>query len=240
VQEFHWLALSKVLQASADEMHGHEYPRLVVDDASARTRDKILFHLKKRGPQTASVLARRLGVTPMAVRQHIYGLSEDGLVDYDDERHRVGRPRRVWKLAPAAQAEFPDSHADLTVELIDAMQNAFGVEGLDRLIVERTREQLERYRAQMPPRGASIQKKIAALAKIRRNEGYMAEWSKQRDGSFLLVENHCPICAAAQVCQTLCRDELTLIRSLLGKSTRVEREEHILAGARRCAYRIID
>ena len=108
----------------------------------------------------------------------------------------------------------------------------------DRLIVERTRAQLKRYKAQMPPKDAPIQKKVAALAKIRRDEGYMAEWSKERDGTFLLVENHCPICAAAQVCQALCRDELTLIRSLLGRSTRVEREEHILVGARRCAYRI--
>ncbi len=134
----------------------------------------------------------------MAVRQHIYALSEDGLVDYDDERHRVGRPRRVWKLAPAAQAEFPDSHADLTVELIDAMGHAFGDEGLDRLIVERTRAQLERYQALMPRKGAPIQQKIAALAKIRRDEGYMAEWSKDRDGTFWLIENHCPICAAAR------------------------------------------
>lgn len=210
----------------------------MVDDASERTRDKILFHLKRRGPQTASALAKRLGVTAMAVRQHLYVLSEQGLADFDDERHRVGRPRRVWKLAPAAQAEFPDSHADLTVELIDAMGRAFGDEGLDRLIVERTRAQLERYRALMPAKDAPIQKQIAAIAKIRRDEGYMAEWSKERDGTFLLVENHCPICAAAQTCQALCRDELSLIRSLLGKGVRVDREEHILAGARRCAYRI--
>jgi predicted ArsR family transcriptional regulator len=210
----------------------------VADDGSGRTRDKILFHLKKRGPQTASQLAKRLGVTPMAVRQHIYGLSDEGLVDYDDERHRVGRPRRVWKLAAAAQAEFPDAHADLTVELIDAMGRAFGDEGLDKLIAERSRSQLKRYRSAMPPQSAPVEKRVAALAKIRRQEGYMAEWSRDRDGSFLLVENHCPICAAATVCQTLCRDELALFRSLMGRAVPVEREDHILAGARRCAYRI--
>jgi len=222
----------------ADGVTAPEYPRFVADDASGRTRDKILFQLKKKGPQTASALARRLGVTPMAIRQHLYGLSEDGLVDFEDERHRVGRPRRVWRLAAAAQSEFPDSHADLTVELIDAMARAFGQDGLDRLIVERTRAQRARYRAQMPANDAPLPKKVAALAKIRRDEGYMAEWSKDRDGSYLLVENHCPICAAAEVCQSLCRDELQLIRSLLGRSVRITREEHILVGARRCAYRI--
>ena len=210
----------------------------MASDSSARTRDKVLLHLKKKGPQTASQLAKRLGVTPMAVRQHLYGLSEDGLVAFDDERHRVGRPRRIWRLSERAQSEFPDSHADLTVELIDSMQRAFGEEGLDRVIAERTRQQLKRYRKRMPSRQEPVEKRIAALARIRREEGYMAEWSRERDGTFLLVENHCPICAAATACQSLCRDELSVFRSLLGRGVPVERVDHILAGARRCAYRI--
>ena len=59
---------------------------------------------------------------------------------------------------------------------------------------------------------------------------------KQRDGSWTLVENHCPICAAAEVCQGLCAGELELFRRVLG--ARVERTEHLLDGARRCVYRI--
>ena len=72
----------------------------------------------------------------------------------------------------------------------------------------------------MPARDAPIEKRIAALAKIRRDEGYMAEWSRERDGAFLFVENHCPICAAAEACQSLCRDELSVFRSLLGRGIR--------------------
>ena len=52
----------------------------------------------------------------------------------------------------------------------------------------------------------------------------------------MLVENHCPICAAATACQGLCRDELALFQKVLGPNVEVERTEHILAGARRCAY----
>jgi predicted ArsR family transcriptional regulator len=207
-------------------------------DAKPRTRDKVLLHLKQKGPQTASQLARRIRVTPVAVRQHLYTLSEDGLVAFDDERSRVGRPRRIWRLAPRAQSEFPDAHADLAIELIDAMESAFGEEGLDRLVATRTRAQLKRYREALPPRDASIEKRVAALAKLRRGEGFMAEWSKQRDGTLLLVENHCPICAAAAACPSLCRDELSVFKTAIGKGVPVERVEHILAGGRRCAYRI--
>jgi predicted ArsR family transcriptional regulator len=61
----------------------------------------------------------------------------------------------------------------------------------------------------------------------------------KRDGrGFLFVENHCPICAAATVCQGFCSTELDLFRSVLGPGVSVERFEHILSGDRRCAYRI--
>jgi predicted ArsR family transcriptional regulator len=66
----------------------------------------------------------------------------------------------------------------------------------------------------------------------------MAEWTRLDDGSFLLAENHCPICAAARACQGFCRSELELFKAVLGKRVTVERQDHILAGARRCAYRI--
>jgi predicted ArsR family transcriptional regulator len=207
-------------------------------DGKRRTRDKVLLHLKQKGPQSASELAKRIRVTPVAVRQHLYALSESGLVAFDDERCRVGRPRRIWRLAPLAQAAFPDGHSDLAIELIDAMERAFGDEGLDRLVATRTRAQLKRYREILPPPDAPLQKRVAALAKLRRAEGFMAEWSKERDGTLLLVENHCPICAAAAVCPSLCRDELSIFKTAIGKGIPVERVEYILAGGRRCAYRI--
>ena len=201
-------------------------------------RERVLFHLKARGPQSASQLARRLGVTAVAVRQHLQRLAAEDLVDFEDERERVGRPRRIWRLTERAQGRFPDTHADLTVELLDAVRRTFGESGLDKLISQRTREQAKSYRRRMPGRAASLEQRVAALARIRRDEGYMAEYSRRSDGSLLLIENHCPICAAARTCQGLCRDELGLFRRLLGRGAKVERTEHLLQGARRCAYRI--
>ncbi len=83
-----------------------------------------------------------------------------------------------------------------------------------------------------------LRDRVARLAELRTREGYMAAWSKEPDGSFLLVENHCPICAAATACQGFCRSELAIFEAVLGPDARVERSEHLLAGARRCAYRI--
>lgn len=205
----------------------------------AKTDDRILYLLKSKGPQTATQLARRLGVTAMAVRQHLYGFREQGLIDFSDRRSAVGRPARIWRLTERAASRFPESHAELTLEMIAAIRATFGERGLDRLLAERTRVQLREYRKRMRDQAArSLESRVNALAKIRAQQGYMAECVARPDGSLLLRENHCPICAAATSCQGLCREELRLFRELLGARVQVERTDHILAGGSRCAYAI--
>ena len=88
---------------------------------------------------------------------------------------------------------------------------------MDKLLRERTRRQIEEYRARLRPAGTSIAKRAQALAEIRREQGYMAECARMPDGSMLLAENHCPICAAASNCQGLCREELSLFRAVAGR-----------------------
>jgi predicted ArsR family transcriptional regulator len=210
---------------------------MVPMEGNAKTEDRILYLLKSKGPQTAAQLAKRLGVTAMAVRQHLYGFAKERLVESDDERRPVGRPVRMWRLTERAAARFPESHAELTLEMIAAVRATFGEEGLDRLLVERTRLQLRAYRTRIRTAGdGSLESRVRVLAAIRREQGYMAECVTRADGSLLLRENHCPICVAAKSCQGLCREELGLFRAVLGPRTQVERTDHILAGASRCAY----
>jgi predicted ArsR family transcriptional regulator len=206
-------------------------------ERDAKTEDRILYLLKSKGPQTASQLARRLDITAMAVRQHLYGFNKEGLVDFTDRRRPVGRPVREWRLTERAAARFPESHAELTVEMLAAIRATFGEEGLDRLLAHRTRLQLGQYRERIRAAGdSSVEARVRALTAIRREQGYMAECVARTDGSLVLRENHCPICVAAKFCQGLCREELGLFRALLGPGVRVERAEHILAGASRCVY----
>jgi predicted ArsR family transcriptional regulator len=124
----------------------------------------------------------------------------------------------------------------MTLELIDAAREEFGDAGLDRLVARRERVMAAAYSEALAG-AVSLERRLALLAAVRANEGYMAEWKRLEDGSFLLAENHCPICAAAAACQGFCRSELAMFQALLAPA-RVERTEHVLAGARRCAYRI--
>lgn len=203
---------------------------------SNRTSDRFLILLKTRGPQTSAELGAALGITDEAARQQLIKLSRDGVVEGFSEVSGVGRPAQIWRLTAAGNARFPDAHADLTVQLIQSIRTVLGEEALDRLITEREQATRSHYTEEMAD-ASDLQERVARLAAIRTREGYMAEWREEGDG-YLLMENHCPICAAAAICQGFCRAELTVFQEVLGPDVTVTREEHILVGARRCAYRI--
>lgn len=199
-------------------------------------RAAVLDLLKREGPVASETLAARLGVTAMAVRQHLYALEAEGLAANKAKPNGRGRPAKLWRATPKADAHFPDSHSALAAELITQMRKAFGEEGLDRLLKQRTAEQEKTYRGGVAAK-SSLKAKLDALARIRSAEGYMAEVRRDAEG-WLFVENHCPICAAARLCTGLCREELALFQRVLGKDIRVERVSHIVADAGRCAYRV--
>ena len=149
------------------------------------SRQGIVRLLKQQGPGDSEALAVQLGISAMAVRQHLYALRAQKLVTYQEEQHPIGRPAKIWGLTPAAESHFPAR--------------------------------------------ASLQNRLKKLISLRNEEGYMAEVQRQPDGSFLLIENHCPICAAATACTKLCDAELEVFQATLGESVVIERTEHILA-----------
>ena len=173
----------------------------------------------------------------MAVRQHLYALQREGLVSAEQRPVPIGRPAKFWRLTREADRLFPEAHAELSVALIDSVKDAFGDEGLERVLTSRCARQRMDYGRRIKPRD-SLPKKLQELAKVRTEEGYMAEIRTEGEGSFLLIENHCPICEAANACQGFCATELDLFRSVLGPGVIVERAEHILSGDHRCVYRI--
>ncbi len=201
------------------------------------SEDRILYMLKSRGTQTAMAIAGKLGMTSVGARKHLANLHEAELVEFADRREEVGRPKRYWSLSEKGHARFPDAHSDLTLELLTSVRRVFGETGLEKLIDDRESEAEAGYKRAMAG-CEDLRSRVERLAEIRDREGYMAEWRQEPDGSFLLMENHCPICAAATQCQGLCRSELILFKAVLGPGVSIERLEHILTGARRCSYRI--
>ena len=203
---------------------------------AASAADRMLFQVKTRGPVSTAQLAQVLDMTPEAARQQVQKLLAAGLVAGRQEAAAgVGRPRQNWVLTEAGHRRFPDTHAQLSVQLIGSIRQLFGEAGLDRLIAQREAEARAAY--QRACTGKTLGKRLEQLAAVRSDEGYMARVERD-DAGWLLLEDHCPICAAARSCQGFCRSELRLFQDIAGPGATVTREQHLLAGAARCVYRI--
>lgn len=205
--------------------------------ARTHTRQRLLDLLKVEGPCDARTLASRLKVSTMAVRQHLYALRIQKAVDSRDEMRPMGRPAKIWSLKPAADRYFPDSHAALSLDLLRVASSALGEDLLrDKLVAwarERARLLMKRLRAK-----PSLRARLHALWAVHARQGYMPGIEDGKDEAVHLVQNHCPIRAAAADCSSLCEAELEFIRATLGPHCTVSRTGHLLAGQRRCVYRI--
>jgi predicted ArsR family transcriptional regulator len=199
--------------------------------------ERILLLLKRQGLQTAAEIGQQLGISSEAVRQQLSTLANDDLISATVASGRIGRPVHRWQLTAAGHARFPDAHAEVTVQLIQTIRATFGEAALDQMIAARAAATLESYRNRIDP-AADLPTQIAQLCAIRTREGYMAEWKAEETG-YLLIEHHCPICAAANACQSFCRTELDLFRAILGPGVEIRRVAHVLAEDSRCAYRIM-
>ena len=200
---------------------------------------RIVDHLKRAGASTTAAIADALGVTTQAVRPQLVELEERGLVVSETlSIGSRGRPPVGWALSPPAIALFPDRHGDLTVELIATIRAELGDDALDAVLSARDQSHLEAIEARMSEAGAAdVDTRVAVLAEHRSRQGYMAEVATDGDG-LLLIEHHCPICAAATECRSLCRNELVLFQAAIGDDVVVERSQHLLSGDERCVYRI--
>ncbi|VXD10997.1 metalloregulator ArsR/SmtB family transcription factor [Marinoscillum sp. 108] len=201
-----------------------------------QTQKRMLMYLKMHGAQPAAVLAGEMGLTNEGARQHLMRMMEEGWISSESQSKGVGRPIILYKITAAGFGLFPDAHAELTLQLLTSVKALFGQEGLDRLIQSREQETLKQYQSGVEGMGR-LEDRLDYLVSIRSAEGYMAEWYQDGD-LYFLVENHCPICAAATRCQGFCQAELQNFRQTLGEGVKVERVEHIVQGARRCAYQI--
>lgn len=209
-----------------------------------KTSEKIVSLLKVEGALTAKVLASELQLTTMGVRQHLQTLEESGDISFEDKKAARGRPTRYWALTTKSNNRFSDRHEELTVQLIDSVKSVFGDLGLEQLISHREQASLDLYQTALADK-ENLEDKLNILAQLRTEEGYMANVVKGSldnkicdDSVYWLLENHCPICAAASSCLNFCRSELNLFQTILADVATVSREEHIIEGARRCAYKV--
>ncbi len=199
------------------------------------TRRALLIALRKRGEARAEELAEELEVTVSAVRQHLQGLAAADLVAHREEvAPGPGRPRHVYRLAPAAEALFPRSYGELTVELLDYIGEE-NPELVARAFERRRRARVERTRERLA--GLDFAARVGEVARVLDEDGYLADCVAMVDGSFQIREHNCAILAVAQRYGHACGSEIAFLREVLPDAD-VSRVSHILTGAHACVYEV--
>jgi DeoR family transcriptional regulator, suf operon transcriptional repressor len=199
-----------------------------------QTRREIVQALKKRGELSADELAAQLGLTTSGVRQHLVGLTSDGLVAHRQVREGPGRPRHCYHLTTAADSLFPRAYSELTNELLGYAGDE-EPELVERLFERRRRRRVEGAAARLA--GLDFAAKVAELARILDEDGYLADFQAKPDGTFLVTEHNCAILGVARRYGQACSSEIAFLRDALPEAT-IERVQHMIAGAHSCAYEI--
>ena len=200
------------------------------------SNERAVGLLKASGPQSLSDIARELNVTVEGARFQMLKLAKEGLVESTATVAGRGRPQQVWSLTDLGHTRFPDAHASLTVRLMEVMKETLGEQAVTKVISANGEKGTNRYLQEMSGI-KDLESRISKFVSIRSKEGYMAQYIKDEEG-FILIENHCPICAAAQANREICTAEFKTLQSVFGGDTFIRRIEYIIEGGRRCAYRI--
>ncbi len=203
------------------------------------TRQHILHILKTEGPQSAADLTKKLNITNMAVRRHLNTLEKDGFIESQTMRQTMGRPTAVYRLSETAEDLFPKKYHLLMSDLLNELVHAAGEDMIDVLFERRKHTLTNKYQAKME--GKSLREKVAALADIQNENGYMAEWKCRKSGSsareeYAIIEHNCPIARIAAEYKQACRCELELFETLLDAD--VTRTSCIADGEHQCTYLI--
>ena len=203
--------------------------------ANGITRQQILSAIKLNGSMTADGLGRALGISPVAVRQHLAGLEAEGIIYTSVERKGLGRPVHRYAMTSTGDETFPRNYDGLANTLLEELRTTQGEDVVDSLFMRRRERMKAAFQIRLDGKPLGI--KVNELAKMQTESGYMAE-VKQVDGCYHLVEHNCTICQVARSYPSACKHELQLLRDLFGAEADVEREGNIASGDYACAYRI--
>lgn len=186
----------------APVMHGFRPPK-----------PQLLLALKEEPGASLVQLAKRLGISRVATLRHLADLEREGLVERSLAPHGVGRPRHQFRLRKSARPLFPQGYVRLAVAALDRLEQEAGRGAVVGLLEERAGALLrtEKGRLAQP----ELPDRVKALAKIRTEEGYMAEYGGRRGAVCELREHNCPILAIADRFPEACEVERQTFAKLL-------------------------
>jgi predicted ArsR family transcriptional regulator len=211
--------------------------------ACDRTRDAVARSLLERGPQSAAVLAGRLGLSPAGVRRHLDALVADGILAEREPRPVApgaqrgrGRPAKVYALTDAGRASFPHAYDDLASTALRYLRDTGGDDAVTAFAEHRAATLARQLAERVPAdRDASLATRAEAMAEGLSGHGY-ASTTETASSGVQLCQHHCPVAHVAAEFPQLCEAETRAFEQVLG--TYVQRLATIAHGDGVCTTHI--
>lgn len=186
-----------------------------IADGFSEPKKKLLYYLKVMHQAGLGDLAAAMKISRMAVHKHLSSLQQRGLVEAIENRGHVGRPRMIYQLTSQSKTVFPKSYTAIATQALDFIEKNMGKEGVQKVLRERQSELFDQYFKRL--NGMDFDRQVKELARIRDEEGYMAESKKESKGGRkrLLLEYNCPIIHIAEKHWETCSIETELFEKLL-------------------------
>ncbi len=202
------------------------------------TRKRILQTLLTRQRCTINELADAVGITPISVRHHINKLEAAGLVASEEERHGVGRPRRLYYLTDAGLEQFPSQYVRLTTQLLRQLKATLPAPMVSKIFTEMARNMAKEFVTQIESQHMGPKERLQFVANLLNQEGFVVTWEEE-DDHYVLKESVCPYYHIGQDHPEVCVLDRNFVAALLDLPADKIRHEHcIFNGDKQCRFLI--
>jgi DeoR family transcriptional regulator, suf operon transcriptional repressor len=195
------------------------------------TRERILQTLLNHPRSTINDMANTVGINAISVRHHLTSLQAEGLINDEEERHGVGRPRLVYFLTEKGLERFPTGYLRLTTHLLDQLKESMPAPVVNKLFAQIATSIAANYTDNI--KNLSMEQRLDLVKNLLGREGFTIEWEKSGN-QYQIHEITCPYLHIGQSHPEVCTVDQTVISTVL--SIPVEKIQCVLRGDSHCTY----
>ncbi len=181
------------------------------------TREKVLQTLLSHPRSTIPEIAEAVGINNISVRHHLNSLQAENLVNFEEERHGVGRPRMVYSLTDSGLEKFPTNYMRLAIRMLTQMKNTLPPSAVESFFNSIATDMAIDYQDQA--RNLTLEGKLNLITKMLQEEGFTVEWEKSGE-EYIIRESSCPYFHVGQDHPEVCNVDKTMISNVLIHSSR--------------------
>lgn len=197
------------------------------------TRNSVLKHLLNHQRSTINELAKAVKINPISVRHHVTRLEKEGMVASAEERHGVGRPRRVYFLTEAGMEHFPARTIRFTNRLLDELKETMPTEQFGQLLAGMAKAAADDLAEAGDLSKLSLDERVKIMKTWLTKEGFSVQ-IQRNEKELVIKETSCPYFYVGQNHGEVCSIDKALIAKAL--SADPQRTSCLLSGDSHCTY----